>query len=617
MHASVGFSLSSCLGPERVAAALAAQRRALSRRPNLERVSRRVGLSNLDLWGRGDQNECIHELPDGSILAVVGSPQFGVDWLQVDKTLLGCERVDTFGVPWDGRVILLRISSDGREWTMWNDWVGSIPVFHAEVGGGRIASTLEPVVVEAGGFSLDDVFLPGLVSLMLNGHFLADWTLFKGMKITPPDSVTVWNGSGVRSTQLWTVRPTVDRWETRWDDLVDEMHELVHRAIAGVLRTQESWLLPLSSGLDSRLVAAVGAEVGASMHAFSWGEPGSTDVVYARQIAKLLGISWKRIDLPRDFLRTYTPHWADWFGSGMHFHGMYQMCFLDAVEEFSSPNWRVVSGFLGEVLAGDAVEDLLPVHGKSRSYHLQDEWRVHWSPGELQRVLRFDIADALEANAEELGRQFRSLPGASFQKLQFMESWGRQRLFGSFQTTVADCWRGVATPFMNRAYARFSMSLPLVALGNRRLLGDMFRRHYGRLSTVPGTYGSEPHRLTGRYLLKRRIAGFMPAWLRRFVPGLDEVPLRLDVGSVQALGKEAVWPIFERVDQLGDWLDLHQLETNLQTIMRSKEDVRPLRKLQSVQALAYRLPRGCAWPEAAKHGPSPSNIEWIAGAEAS
>jgi hypothetical protein len=36
-------------------------------------------------------------------------------------------------------------------------------------------------------------------------------------------------------------------------------------------------------------------------------------------------------------------------------------------------------------------------------------------------------------------------------------------------------------------------------------------------------------------------------------------------------------------------VDIEQLERDYQTIMRSREDIRPLRRLQSVQTLAYRL----------------------------
>lgn len=584
----VGFSAILGLTEERLTTALAAQGRALGYLKHLEHQSIEIGESRLELWGHKGCSERVHYLPDGSVLALIGSPHNKVCWPEVTERLVKARRPEEFELPWEGRVILLRISADGQRWTMWNDWVGSIPVFHTEIKQGRIASTLEPVVVAAAGFTPDDIFIPGLVSLLINGHFLADWTLFQGMKVVPPDCVMGWSERGFEWKQLWTVKPSADRWEAGWDDLVDEMYELSRQAIAEVLKTQPRWIVPLSSGLDSRLIAAVGAAVGAEMYTYAWGAPETTDVMYSRQIAKVLGLPWKHIALPNDFLVKYTRQWAEWFGSAMHFHGMYQMAFLDALER--EPAGPVLSGFIGDVLAGDSVSDLVSLHSWPGSHQLNNEWYTHWSAKEVKNLLKVPVDDGLEEIAAEIKRQIDTVPGAWFQRLTLLELWNRQRFFTRFQSTLCDYSRGVATPFLDRAYARFCMSLPRTALDHRRLLGDVYRRHYGLLATIPGTYASEPFIPTGSYLLKRRISRSLPASLRQGpLRGFDDVPLRMDMDSVQATGQAALWPIYEVRERLAEWLDVSQLDGAYLTVMSSKEDIRPLRKLQSVQTLAYRL----------------------------
>ena len=133
--------------------------------------------------------------------------------------------------------------------------------------------------------------------------------------------------------------------------------------------------------------------------------------------------------------------------------------------------------------------------------------------GELRSVLKFSIEEAIEANAAEIKKLVDNVPGVSFQKIQFLRMGGRQRLFTSYQATLSDYWRGVANPFMNRTYARFCLSLPLAALDGRQLQEDVYRRYYGRLAVIPGTYARDPLILTGRYLLLRRIAEFLPTLL--------------------------------------------------------------------------------------------------------
>ncbi len=268
----VGFTLFHKMDEARVNRALDAQSRALNHFPHLNKQTIQVGRSGLEVWGHADIAECLHRLPDGDLLVLVGSPHNPVTWSTVEEGLQKAQHPENYELPWEGRVVLLKISADGERWTIWNDWIGSIPVYHAMVNGGRIASTLEPVVVAGGGYTPDDFFLPGLVSLLINGHFLSDWTLYKAMKVVPPDSVAKWDAQGFEWKKLWTVEPSQTRWETSWDDLVDEMYELSRQAIADVLKTQPSWVLPLSSGLDSRLIAGVGADIGADMHAYAWGE---------------------------------------------------------------------------------------------------------------------------------------------------------------------------------------------------------------------------------------------------------------------------------------------------------------------------------------------------------
>lgn len=580
----VGFTIHWNLSEKSRKILHSAQNRALLYFKHLETKNLTVGETHIDIWGHRGMESRVHTLPDGSLAILVGSPHTEVDWEDARNKLLA----DHFEIPWDGRVVLLRISKDGKKWTMWNDWLGSIPVFHAEIGQGRVLSTLEPVIVEAAGYTPDDFFLPGLVSLLINGHYLSDWTLYKRMKTVLPDSVAEWDEKGFRIKQLWTVQPSRSRLEADWNDLVDEMHAVSHKAVADILKTRPKWILPLSSGLDSRLIAGVAADIGANVDTYAWGGRNTTDVVYSHHIAKTLGLPWKHVDLPNNFLSKYTPLWADWFGSSMHFHGMYQMCFLDAIA--SEPTTPVICGFMGDVLAGAAIKERYNVHASGRSFHVNSYWACHWTASELQSCAKFPLKDALEANADEFKRQLDARDGAFYQRVQFLSLWNRQRFFTNFQSTLSDYWCGVANPFMNREYARFCLSIPRTALDDRKLLCDVYRRYYGSLAVIPGTYAQDPYILTGKYLVMRRIANLLPAaFYRGPLKGFGNAELRMDIHSIQATGKEALWPIFDVWDHLREWIDVDRLNTEYQAVMNSAEDIRPLRKLQSIQTLAYRL----------------------------
>ena len=105
---------------------------------------------------------------------------------------------------------------------------------------------------------------------------------------------------------------------------MEEMNSLARKAVRDNLSASSRWTLPLSGGLDSRFLAVVAAESGLEVRAFTFGSKNWYETIYARQVAQKLGLPWREVDLGNNFLRDHLMEWADWFGSSMHFHGMYQ-----------------------------------------------------------------------------------------------------------------------------------------------------------------------------------------------------------------------------------------------------------------------------------------------------
>ncbi len=167
--------------------------------------------------------------------------------------------------------------------------------------------------------------------------------------------------------------------------------------------------------------------------------------------------------------------------------------------------------------------------------------------------------------------------------------WGRQNHFTYFQSMLSDYYFGVATPYMNREYARFCLSLPRAALDERRLQIDMMRRHYAKVMTIGGTYATEPAVLTGRYLMKRRLASLLPSTLvPRLLPMIARVKKgKTDINSLRACGEEALWPIPETRKLLAEWINLELVDQAYADALAG--DMLSVRKLQSLQAFAYRL----------------------------
>jgi hypothetical protein len=586
-QAAIGFTAIYNGSPQALANSQAALQRTLAHFNDLHHSTLEIGQTRLTLWGRGDLAKCCHTLPDGSLLALIGSPVGKVSWQEIARQVMDASPARPFILPWEGRVNLLRIDPHDNSWTLWNDWVGSIPVFHASLSGSRMASTLEPAMVAALGLGENDISLPSLLALLIWGHYFSDWTLFKNMKTLPPDCEARWQANNFQFTPRLSVQPSEQRWQAGWDEILEAMYSLSQQAIATTLKTQPHWVLPLSSGLDSRLIAGVAADVGADVTAYTWGVPKSSDVIHAQGIARALGIPWKTINPGNGYLARDLPRWTDLFGSAMHFHGMYQIPFLDALE--NEPPGPIISGFIGECMTGYDVKFLMEAYQGPTPYQLTPDAYLHWTPKELRSLMSIPIDDALDELAAEYQRLADAIPGPPFQKVRLLTVWGRQRHFTYFQSLMSDYFRGVATPYIHREYARFAYSIPRALLDERIMQQMMFARYYPGLAAIPGTYAREPITYNGSYLLKKRLARYLPEKTARQVfPGLYRSRAVSDVACVTHDGKASFQPLFEKLPQVAAWMNLERIHATYDNIL-AKNDSQSIRKLQSIQTFAWRL----------------------------
>jgi hypothetical protein len=586
MGSIVGFTIGRNLSPAESRRADEARETALRHFPWLQRRSLKLGDSVLHVWGHGAFSDRMHRSEDGTFLALVGSPAGKVDWSLVHEDLNKAERPEDLRSPFDGRFVLLRVSSDGGEWTMWNDWAGSIPVFHTAPGDGRIAATLEPAVVAAADYTHEDLFVPGLISLLVNGHYLSDWTLFEGLRVVHPDCVAQWNGAGFRWTRLWTAPPSEDRWGASDDELIDEMDELYREAVGSAIDRDSTWILPLSGGLDSRLIAAVAADLGAEMHAYSYGHSTWAETVYARQVAGRLEIPWQRVPISSDYLVRFTRMWLEWFGSGLHCHGMYQMPFLTHLS--TQPDGRMIHGYMADSLVGKCVDDLVRTHSDPNvGVELKNPGIYNETPYVEKLLVVPRLNEHMETVRAQAKHEIEQIPGAWYQQLMYADYWNRQRMFVHYHPLMYDYYRGVVTPLLHREYARFCSTLPRHAVEGRRLQKEMLRRKYPRMAAIRGTFG-KPSVLTAAYLSKKVVARSLPRSLRRgFLVEFGTTPNRMHTDALMAHGEDCLWPLNEVRQRLGDWFNLDLLEQTYR--QATGGDEKAYHRLMPIQTVAWRF----------------------------
>jgi hypothetical protein len=478
--------------------------------PWLQTGEIQVGLTRVRIWSHFAPALSTRRTDSGAVWILVGSPLNQPSWQDLDGRSQTAERTGGDVVlPWEGRCVLIRVDPCGERWDLWNDWAASVPVFHASTESGGVASSLEPVVVTVANLTTSSLSKRGLTELLLLGHFLDTDTLYDTMRVLPPDSHAVWyHGANKAVSRCWTVSASDSHFSTGSARLIDEMYDLTQYAISTSLTANEGCpiSLPLSSGMDSRLIACVAATCGHEVTAYTYGPAKWAEVQFANRVADALSIQWQRVEIQRGYHAQFVQRWLDWFGTSLHVHGTYQFPFLHTIKSTTS---LIPNGFYGNNMAGgDHPNDCL----FQANQGLLDRicgYGMYWDRESLAALLDFDPTPYYSEIEDLLENQLALIPDWSeYHKMNAIDMWNRQARFIFYQPVMYSYYGLERSPFMHREYARFCMSLPDHLLRKRKLQIDMLDKCFAQVGRIPGTFrrrltsiGAEPHSVRYRLAL--------------------------------------------------------------------------------------------------------------------
>lgn len=489
--------------------------KALSRLKNhvpwLQWLWLQIGCSRLLIWSHSDPHTSVVYAANGDTGIRIGSSPTICNHEKLQQKMASDSH---YHPQWNGKFVFVRLNQQGTEWTVCNDWGGTIPVFRAEKQGLSVVSTSEPLTVAMMDFNEADISQRGLVELLHHGHFVASNTLYKQMWFLEPDSRTTWkSGRFVCSQTLDSVPISDERWGRDIDSLLEELEPLSEASFKEALAVSDSWAIPLSGGLDSRIIVAYAQAFGKEIHTFTY-NTSYRNLVCGQAVARALGINWQQVNVSDDYLNRFTPLWLDWFGTSMHAHGMYHGPLLEAVKKVGLP---IAVGYLGGSLYGELASRKKPNNGKCLWIDYMRVCSKAMPLEDLEKILTFDPGPSIEAIAEDLETRFNCLQGSDFQINMRFNQLTRQRHLITFQSTMYDWWQGVSTPYFNLDFGKFIYSLPETAIQNRVLQKKLLVHLSPKLAKVPGTFTDDGSPLIPSlsYRLRHRLARSLPEKYKR------------------------------------------------------------------------------------------------------
>jgi len=147
----------------------------------------------------------------------------------------------------------------------------------------------------------------GLSDFFVYSYQLSDRTFFRNIKLLPPASILrIADGEIARST-YWSpeYRPTRDK--TDLYEVADLGYDLFEQSVDRCLGSGRDILVPLSGGLDSRLILSVASRRSLNISTATFGHRKCHDYRIARNVCETLGMAPPRlITICRDWLQRYA-----------------------------------------------------------------------------------------------------------------------------------------------------------------------------------------------------------------------------------------------------------------------------------------------------------------------
>jgi len=257
----------------------------------------------------------------------------------------------------------------GPEGALWaaTDVIASTPLFVTRSGDRPVVSDDPRRLVAAPPVeALDEEAALGLA---ISGFTTGTRTLHRDVTRLSPGQMVLATpeGAEVRSYRVYLPRPAAApsaKWENRLADLLLGLFERLRDGAAG-----RPIVVPLSAGLDSRLIVSALKHVGAKeVRCFAYGQPGNHEAIASKAIAEHLGLPWTFV--PYDLARqraalTSDAHAAYWDSAETWSATPFEQDFL-AIRDLQESGWLpsdalLVNGQSGDFITGGHIPPALAV----------------------------------------------------------------------------------------------------------------------------------------------------------------------------------------------------------------------------------------------------------------
>ncbi len=402
------------------------------------------------------------------------------------------------------------------------DRVRSIPLAYADGEDGLVIDDQAARLSRRLGLGVEDIDPDAALAFAMSGYTIGPATLYKGMRqLLPGEFLLCAAGQRAPSVHRYGLyRPW--RVEPRGRDvLLRELTDVTLGILEKLARSagDRQILVPLSAGMDSRLIVSGLAHLGhRNVGCFSYGTKNNYEAAAAKKIAAHLGYEWNFVPFTNGFARAAfhsDPHrryheFADNAAATPVEHDFLALLRMDGAD-WADEDAILVNGQSGDYITGAHIPPPLAAPLDSRSLEERDAvlfdalvakhyglWQGLRTPANLRRIRAM-----LWRELEDAGAPFDD-PEAGFALYEFSEFQNRQCKYvvagqRAYEFFGYD-WR---LPLWDNDYLEFWERAPLDAKVDRNLFRAMLEKeNWGGVWRD----GPAPRYLTPHWIVPLRFA---------------------------------------------------------------------------------------------------------------
>lgn len=417
-----------------------------------------------------------------------------------------------------------------RQWNVFNDKLGLIPVFYAARADRLIVGPSARVVWQATGEALT-INSEGVCDLVRCENMTDEHTLIEGVNWLKAGHVLRWSAGHAGSQRYWDFRdaapPTCDR-----DEAIDRYGAVLENAIRRHAACESPLLLGISGGLDSRMLLGMCAQIGRMPSCFTAGWLFSDDVRYGRAAARACGAphEWEPLD-EKNLPDRLTQAIVDTDG----LHNVAHLAPATAMKAYLARRAGAVllEGYMQGVVGGAYVPHDEDVAGNMAPH--QSRWaryRLHagGDPATINGLLLPPLADDdFRRWQDRIDTAWRLAPTDDpLAKAEYVVAASRSGRIDVLGTALlrADAW--VRCPACDLAVLEWQADTPARLRRGKQLFLEFMRRRFPKLARVQRTASSGMPVAGGRWLreycwqkekIYRWWIGLRHPWTRRWGTG--------------------------------------------------------------------------------------------------